>query len=661
MLVAALAAAASVVISVTFAIYDPDLWQHLLVGRVIASTHAVPHTNLWTWPTYGAPDIDYAWAFEALLWAFWKAGTVTGLFVWRWGLTLAVFGVAWATARRMGARGTSALVMVALGALVYRGRSMPRPENIAALLLAAALWVLVSRRRAETHDETAEPATAAGRPDWLLVPIALLWTNVHLSWTLMFGVAGAFLLDAHLRPRAHAIRATRLWMACALAALALFINPFGARGVWVPIDFMLHGRTEPLFRTIGELQPVDWSVNWRCGLPLIVGGWPLLALRRLIRGRGDPAELVLCGAFVTATVMNQRFMGPLAIVAVPFMARDLSELRWPGALQALFRTSAARGLAAAVACLAIGVPDWSRSAVGVGVGLDTSHQPVAACDFMAAEGVRGHGFNAFYHGGYLLWRFWPDRTRLPFMDIHQTGTRRDRDFVAAVQAGGAAWHAFDGIHHFDYVLLPRDPSERTPLLDTMDSDSTTWACVFLDDAAGLYVRRAGPLGALAARFEYLLLPGGNGALGRIGPRTATDSLLRRAVTRELDREIAASPRHAAALGLLANIALTEGRWDDARSALRQALAIQRLQPRVHERLGIIALQRGEPREALREFETEWRLQGWGHGFDLRRGQVWQAQGDLRRARDAYAREVRRSPLLTEARDSLEAVTARLSR
>src|SRR5207253_2008418 len=98
-LVAALAAAASTVISVTYPIYDPDLWQHLLVGRAMWTMHAVPHTNLWTWPTYGAPDVDYAWGFEALLWLFWKIGAMWGLFAWRWIVTLAAFGMTWAVAR----------------------------------------------------------------------------------------------------------------------------------------------------------------------------------------------------------------------------------------------------------------------------------------------------------------------------------------------------------------------------------------------------------------------------------------------------------------------------------------------------------------------------------------------------------------------------------
>src|SRR5439155_16677147 len=136
---------------------------------------------------------------------------------------------------------------------------------------------------------------------------------------------------------------------------------------------------------------------------------------------------------------------------------------------------ASRAGAAMLSCVLLTALDCRREDLPLGLSIRSSSVPQAACDFIAAHGIRGRAFNYFEHGGYLLWRFWPDRTRLPFMDIHQTGTRRDRDFVAAVQSGGTAWHAFDGEHRFDYVLLPRDPTESTPLLDTLDGDSTTWA------------------------------------------------------------------------------------------------------------------------------------------------------------------------------------------
>src|SRR5688572_1838005 len=57
MIAALLIAAACVLFSVTFRIIDTDFWQHLAVGRALWTTHTIPHTQVWSWPTYGAPDV----------------------------------------------------------------------------------------------------------------------------------------------------------------------------------------------------------------------------------------------------------------------------------------------------------------------------------------------------------------------------------------------------------------------------------------------------------------------------------------------------------------------------------------------------------------------------------------------------------------------------
>src|SRR5437870_5045544 len=76
MIVATVFAALCVAFTVTYQIHEADFWQHLLVGRVIAQTRHVPSVNLWTWPTHGAPDIDWSWGFELLLYPFWAVGGV---------------------------------------------------------------------------------------------------------------------------------------------------------------------------------------------------------------------------------------------------------------------------------------------------------------------------------------------------------------------------------------------------------------------------------------------------------------------------------------------------------------------------------------------------------------------------------------------------------
>ena len=135
-------------VSVTTRLYDTDLWQHLLVGNVIWATHTIPTRQLWSWPTYGSLDVtsSWSWAFRALLWPLWSAFGVWGLYALRWTAALAAFALAWATARRLGARDLPALLVFAVGTLVFRQRAQVRPELVAAALLALAQWILETRR-----------------------------------------------------------------------------------------------------------------------------------------------------------------------------------------------------------------------------------------------------------------------------------------------------------------------------------------------------------------------------------------------------------------------------------------------------------------------------------------------------------------------------------
>jgi len=140
-------AAACLVTLVSFRIFDTDLWQHLVRAKAMLTLRTIPHQEIWTWPIYGTPEKNAAWAFALLLWPFWSLGGVTGLFVWRWLAILSAFGVAWVIGHRLSARGVSALMVVMACAMVFRQRAQPRPETMAMILLGLELWLLESRRQ----------------------------------------------------------------------------------------------------------------------------------------------------------------------------------------------------------------------------------------------------------------------------------------------------------------------------------------------------------------------------------------------------------------------------------------------------------------------------------------------------------------------------------
>ena len=521
-LVAALVTAACVAIGVSHWIYETDVWEHLLVGRVFWTQHRVFTTNVWSWPAYGAPNVNPSWGFSAVLWPFWSLGGVAGLHAWRWLTTLAAFGLLALAARRLGARGLATVFVIALAALVYRQRVQVRPETLAGVWFALALWIL---ERARTSQSP--------RVAWALVPIALAWANSHISFFLLFVLLGFHVADAALARRAAAVRTLALVGIAAL--VATLVNPFGAGTLQAPFAYLLEQRGEPFFAAISELQPVVWRQNLANGLPLLLAGWPVLLLVRARRGLVDRVEWMTAALFTALAFSSARFVATYVLAATPFLARDLDEVLTARSLPRPFAPPWARTAAVSAACVLASLFDWTHGIAPLGFRLDTSRMPVAAADWMAAHDVSGRGMNHFPLGGYLLWRFWPDRGRLPFLDIHADGPRDLRDAYQRAMSEPAGWRILDDRFHFDWALFSRRYADRPGLLDTVDDDDR-WSLVFVDDVAALYVRRAGDLAPLAERFGYRALGGSRATIAARVDAARRDPALRAEMERELARQ-----------------------------------------------------------------------------------------------------------------------------
>src|SRR5438874_7273193 len=61
---------------------DPDLWWHLKLGQIIACTHSVPSTELFSHTAAGHPWTAHEWLAQLSMYAAYQAGGNTGLMLW---------------------------------------------------------------------------------------------------------------------------------------------------------------------------------------------------------------------------------------------------------------------------------------------------------------------------------------------------------------------------------------------------------------------------------------------------------------------------------------------------------------------------------------------------------------------------------------------------
>ena len=673
LLLAALAALC-LMLAVSFQIFDGDLWPQLARARALLALRQIPRQQMWTWPDYGAPERNATWGHALLLWPFWTAGGVFGLFVWRWLTVLAAFGLAWATARRIGARGLSVFAVIVGCAMVYRMRSQMRPETVALVLLALEVWILETRRH--------------GGPDrsWWLVAVAWLWPSVHISYLLGLVVSLVFVADDLLARRSRPARRQRgkpqrapaspatgsappapssarrrsLVVVLGVAGAASFLNPWGWSVLAFPFQYLFALREQGFDRMVVELGPVNWALNWRNGLPLLMLAWPALQAWRLGRGRFDRVEAVLWAAFTYEAVTHQRFLSFWAVIAVPYLARDLDEFARTRRLPAWMANPGARTATAAVACLALTALECSRVELPLGLSFRPGVYPIAACDFIEREGVRGRGFNYFEEGGYLLWRFWPDRERLPFItNAPELSSVEVRMSYWRATVYRHDWQLMDQRYRFDYALLKRKHHPNDHYLDFLDADSS-FALVFLDDASALYVRRDGRLAPIARRFAYRWLSGGEQARIALGTVMTRDSAARGEMGAELERAIGSSPEHALTSDVLGSVLMLDGDWARAEGRLDEAHRLDPDLPGYFLRKGIIALSAGRPADAVRLLQTQRRLQETPD-VDLRLASaVWAAEGPAS-AVASLERALRRYPQHRPLLDTLTVWRQRLPR
>jgi hypothetical protein len=68
-------------------VIDPDFWWHLRTGQLIAQSHAIPHTDTYSFTNIGKPWIAQEWLSELFMYGLYRLGSY-GLLIFVFSLTI---------------------------------------------------------------------------------------------------------------------------------------------------------------------------------------------------------------------------------------------------------------------------------------------------------------------------------------------------------------------------------------------------------------------------------------------------------------------------------------------------------------------------------------------------------------------------------------------
>ena len=251
-----------------FPLKDTDFWWHLRTGDLIRSTGKIPRTDLYTYTTPpDAPWIDLHWGFQVLLSIGYGLGGIPLLNLAKCVITTLAVAILLFGCRRPGWPLWVSIIGWWPGLMVLSGRMYVRPETISLLWLSLVMAVLFHWRK---HP----------RAMWLLPPVFLAWVNTQGLFVLGFILMGAAVVEAAFDPAMYE-RSQRPWWARVIATgclclIACLFNPYGLTGLLFPLQLAGTMRN-PIFRTIGELQPVPqfiYSLGYR-DFPLVLNAGTL--------------------------------------------------------------------------------------------------------------------------------------------------------------------------------------------------------------------------------------------------------------------------------------------------------------------------------------------------------------------------------------------------
>lgn len=376
--------------------FDQDLGRHLLTGKIITQSFHVPAINLfsYTYPTF--PFINHHWLSEVVFYNLTTITGTSGLFL----LSLFLIITAWGLVAHRALRKAHPLIFLLLSTIYLRilfERTDIRPELFSFLFLATTVTILYRYKEKFT------------KLIFLLIPLELLWVNMHIYFPIGILVTLLFLIDNLVTSRKNLFNPqTKILVVIFIfMGLTTLLNPHGLSGATYPFrvfenyGYSIEENQNPFFLlSLGFSKPSLLYLELAVGIVLVA-----------FLGAFKKTRLIDWLLFVvfTAVAFNAVRNFPLFVFATFIPAiKSLSEL-FLTSLKLLTPQKRLVIIRLAYFLVLIFILWQGRTVLTLHpLGFGFTENVKAALTFFEKEELHGPIFNNFDIGSYIEYRLYPD-------------------------------------------------------------------------------------------------------------------------------------------------------------------------------------------------------------------------------------------------------------
>lgn len=453
---------------------DPDLWGYLSFGRIFWESGFFPFQDIFSYTPTKPLWVYHEWLTGVIFYPIIKHTGPAGLQFLRYLIIILTAYLIYKTALKKGANALSVLISLcpAMVLISFGYSSVVRAQIFTYLFFILTVFIIECARKDQK---------------WLiltwLVPIQLLWCNLHGGFITGLGIIGLYAIGDALSGK----KFSPFIIALFPATLITLLNPYGIE-YW---KFILHAAFMPR-PEIDEWMSVTSALNIDYQFfPIVIFIilWVLCFLFLVFSPKKHLTEILIIVAISYAGFKHVRHTMFLGILFGAFSPMILSEMG-KTFFQKQHLAKLSWFVATMLAVLLLSTK-WSlhqslplQLIPSHNITVSHAYYPVDAIDWMRKNNVYGNILPHFSWGEFLIWECYP-KCKVAMDGRYETVYpeavyKEYFDFLM----GREGWQSFLNNYHHDLVLIR--PKTK---INSLMIQHNGWKRIYSNFACSLFIKK----------------------------------------------------------------------------------------------------------------------------------------------------------------------------